>query len=432
MPRQFEILVLSAFEGGFQPCTAMTAASALIEAGFEVSVADTYLDPLPEERLLEADLVAISLPLFDSLRSGADLAKRVRQLNPRAHIAFFGTYATINTHRLLECYGDSCIMGEWEDPLTALATQLSSNGSAPALEALPGIVQAGTPPGASKPFPQVRNHRFRVPDRRLVPPPQRYPQAHVWKLCGGRPVVGNTEVTRGCHHRCLYCSVVPVYDGRTLLVPEEVVISDVENLVAQGIGHLTFLDAEFLTARLHGVKVLRALHERFPDLTYDFTTRVDHIVENQESIREMARLGVRFITSALEFPSQKVLDALKKGLLVEQIEAGIAVLRTSGIALNPTFILFNPWVTLEDILAFDGFVDKNGLADVIDPVQYETRLHIYKGSPLLQLDSIRSLALTEHEFHFEWKHPDPRVEELYLEVLTPAEAGEFKRCCLKC
>jgi hopanoid C-3 methylase len=203
-------------------------------------------------------------------------------------------------------------------------------------------------------------------------------------------------------------------------------------LIAQGMTHLTFTDADFFNAKRHGLDIIRRLHEEFPALTYDFTTRVDHILENPETLREMARMGVRFITSALEFPKQRVLDEVFKEVSVEMIEQSIALMRSCGIVLNPTFIMFNPWIGLDDLVLFNEFVERNGLDEVIDPIQYETRLHLYKGSPLLDNPSIKAMKLEEREFHFDWKHPDPRVDELYLQSLTPSEEGVFKRCCLKC
>lgn len=115
------------------------------------------------------------------------------------------------------------------------------------------------------------------------------------------------------------------------------------------------------------------------------------------------------------------------------IEDAISLVRRSGIKLNPTFIMFNPWAGLEDIVVFHDFVARNELENLIDPVQYETRLHLYKGSPLLRSPSVKALALTERDFDFEWEHPDPRVDELFVASRTPpSEGGGFKRCCLKC
>src|SRR3546814_13595810 len=75
--------------------------------------------------------------------------------------------------------------------------------------------------------------------------------------------------------------------------------------------HLTFTDADFFNAKKHGLKIIRTLHSQFPDLTYDFTTRVDHILENKDAIKEMGQLGLAFITTALEFPKQEVLDQVR-------------------------------------------------------------------------------------------------------------------------
>jgi radical SAM superfamily enzyme YgiQ (UPF0313 family) len=203
-------------------------------------------------------------------------------------------------------------------------------------------------------------------------------------------------------------------------------------MVEGGITHLTFIDADFFNSKYHGINIIRKLNSEFPDLTYDFTTRVDHVNENKEIISEMAGLGVKFITTALEFPSKKVVDELDKEITIKDIEEAIEFLKRIKIKINATFIMFNPWVTVEDLINFKAFVKKNNMDDIIDPIQYETRLHIYKGSPLLQLESIQKLDLKENEFNYEWKHPDPRMDEIYKKMVTPVEAGVFKRCCLKC
>jgi radical SAM superfamily enzyme YgiQ (UPF0313 family) len=373
-------------------------------------------------------LVAIAIPLFDSLAPGIEIAERTRQVNPSAHVTFFGQYATINYARLVARYSDSCIVGEWEEPLVALAARVGGDAD----RAVPGLVEANRSVACSPARPYMPRDKFRVPTRDLLPPLHKYPQAGVTKLCGSDRVVGATEITRGCHHRCLYCSVFAAYDGKVLVVPEELVEADVGNLVAQGANHITFIDAEFFNTKYHGLKILRKLHAAFPGLTYDFTTRIDHLLENKESLREMRSFGVRFITSALEFPSDTVLEAIHKEFRAADIEEAIAFMDDVGIRLNPSFIVFNPWIRLEDLVRFPDFVRRNGLDDIIDPIQYETRLHLYRGSPLLQTPSIRALELTEQEFQFEWKHPDRRVDELYREMMTPPEPGVFKRCCLKC
>jgi len=423
-----DALIISTFEGGYQPATAVSAATALRIAGVDADLLDVYVDGLQPEAFNSADVVGISVPLFDSLQAGIQVAHQVRQQNDGAKIVFFGQYATINAGRLSGTHGDFTVVGEWERPLVNLLRRLHGDDSAESA----GIVDAETARAGMLPHPYMARDHFRVPDRRLAPGLTKYPQPQVDRLAGGKQIVGGVEGTRGCHHKCTYCSVFAAYDGKVLLVQEDLVVEDVRNMVAGGMTHLTFTDADFFNAKRHGLNLIRRLHAEFPNLTYDFTTRVDHILESKEALQEMAGLGVRFITSALEFPKQRVLDEVYKEMTVPMIEDAIAFLRSVGIKINPTFIMFNPWVTLEDIALFHEFVDRNDLDDVIDPIQYETRLHLYKGSPLLKNPSIQALSLKEQEFHFDWAHPDPRVDELFLESVTPVEEGVFKRCCLKC
>lgn len=422
------ILLISNFEGGFQPNTIATAATSLIKAGFNVSVLDIYVEGISEERFLDKDLVAISIPLFDAIHAGVEIAKRIAAINPNAHITFFGQHATINANRLAGKYSDSCICGEWEQPLTLLAKNLSRETQ----QDIPGVLSAEQAiKGETIPPYMGRNH-LDVPSRHLLPPLYKYPQKQINHILQSEEIVGSTEITRGCHHKCLYCSVYAAFNGKIILIPDEIVLQDVRNLVEDGMTHLSFIDADFFNTKYQGIKILRKLHQIFPHLTYDFTTRVDHILENKETLLEMKNLGVKFITSALEFPSENVLDAVAKNTSVAAIEEAVHFLQEIDIKLNPTFIMFNPWTSFEDLTIFRLFIENNQLGQLIDPIQYETRLYLYKGSPLLHKESIKALDLTEYEFHYDWKHPDPRMDELYFEILTPVEEGIFKRCCLKC
>lgn len=124
-------LVVSTFEGGYQPNTALSAATALRNAGFEnTRFLDTYVDGIPADAFEDADVVEISMPLFDSLQAGLQLTAQVRQSNPTAKIVYFGQYATLNAGRLAGRYGDFAIVGEWEHPIVEVPSifRLPSGG----------------------------------------------------------------------------------------------------------------------------------------------------------------------------------------------------------------------------------------------------------------------------------------------------------------
>ena len=192
----------------------------------------------------DANLVAISVPLFDSIQPAIALSKEIRKINPRTHVTFFGQHATIHAQKLASTYGDSCIRGDWEYPLINLARYLMGNNSE-----LVGVLLADdAKKGKSTPVYIGRND-LRVPARSILPPLDKYPQPHVERIMGSKQVVGATEIARGCHHKCLYCSVFAAYNGKVVLIPEDIVLEDAKNLVEQGMTHLSFIDADFFNAK---------------------------------------------------------------------------------------------------------------------------------------------------------------------------------------
>ncbi len=270
------------------------------------------------------------------------------------------------------------------------------------------------------------------PRRDAAPALSKYPQLWLTKLLEEERLVGGLELTRGCHHKCTYCSVFSAYEGKVVLGDVRQVLNDVDILIDMGMEHLTFIDAEFFNAKRRSFETLTLIHKRHPSLTYDFTTRVDHILEVRDELRGLYNQGVRVITSALEFPKNEVLKQVRKEVNVSDLKTAVRLVQNSGIVLNPTFIMFNPWVGLEDISNFNEFLVETNMENSVDPIQYETRLHLYKGSPLLENQTIRALKMEEHEFYYDWTHPDERVDELFLASVTPVKEGTFKRCCLKC
>ncbi|WP_319773457.1 arsinothricin biosynthesis radical SAM protein ArsL [Breoghania sp.] len=419
-------VLVSIFEGGYQPLNALTGLAALREAGHDTDFIDAYVEGVDIERLKQYDTIILPVPLFDSLNSAIQVCNDLDKAGCNAERVMFGQYATINAPYLSARYANHVVSGEWEVPLVSLM-----NRKRGAQDPLINIYSRGGEPEARVGMQKLRGTMAR-PMREAAPHLSKYPQPHLTRLLGEEKVVGGLELTRGCHHKCTYCSVYSAYDGKVLLGDVDQVIADVDALVGQGMEHLTFIDAEFFNATRRSFDALARIHARHPSLTYDFTTRVDHILENRDHLRGLYEHGVRVITSALEFPKDEVLQQVRKEVDLQDLKTAVGLVQGSGIVLNPTFIMFNPWVGLEDFARFNDFLVETHMEDAVDPVQYETRLHLYKGSPLLQNETIKALRLDEKEFHYDWFHSDPRVDELFRASVTPVEEGQFKRCCLKC
>jgi radical SAM superfamily enzyme YgiQ (UPF0313 family) len=403
-----EILLVACYELGHQPLAVAWPAAFLERAGFAPAALDVAIEPLDPARVRRARLVAISVPMHTALRLGVGVARRVRELHPEAHVAFYGLYAFLNADELLRGDADSVIGGEVETTLVALARALEERDRG----AIPGVVRADQP-GA----PVLARLDFPVPARAALPPLAKYAQL---ERDGRREIAGYVEASRGCRHRCTHCPIPPVYGGRFFAVPREVVLADVRQLVAGGATHVTFGDPDFLNGPTHALRVAREVHAAFPGLTFDFTAKVEHLVRDAPLLAEFAALGCVFVVSAVESLSDEVLRHLDKGHTRRDVETALAATRAAGIALRPTWVPFTPWTTLADFGEMLAFIDDEGLVDHVDPVQYAIRLLVPPGSLLLRGDAMRPHLgeLVAGAFHYRWTHPDPRVDGLWERVTT--------------
>jgi radical SAM superfamily enzyme YgiQ (UPF0313 family) len=375
--------------------------------------------------LCQGDLVIFSVPLFESIARAVALFDEVRKLDSEVPVVFFGTYATLNASTLLARGASGVILGDWEDVLVEVAARVAKQQP---LDAIGGLATPSSP--AQTVF--HRSHHLK-PDRSDLPALSSYSYPETIKRLGDGVIVGNVESARGCRFACSYCSVFASIRQKVTVFQEEIVLQDIEQLVEKGAKHICFTDAEFLNAPSNALRVAATLHERFPFLTFDFTTRADLIVEDPSRIQRLVELGGKFVTTAFEFPNQTVLNAINKQFTVDTLECAIRVCRAAGIGINPTFLLFNPWVSFEDLNTFSEFLSRNDLEDQVEPVQLATRLWLYKGSPLLADPRVKASITKEHLFNFEWRHADPDVERLFEAIEKETNgSGVVKRCCLKC
>jgi hypothetical protein len=205
-----------------------------------------------------------------------------------------------------------------------------------------------------------------------------------------------------------------VYDGRIRIVQAETVLEDVERLVGMGARHVTFGDPDFLNGWRHSLEIVRAVHERFPELTFDCTTKVEHVLERAGVWKEMAASGCLFIVCALESVNDETLVRLDKGHTTAEAVLAIKLLREHGIEIRPSFMPFTPWTTPRDVLEIIDFVAAHDLVANVDPVQLTIRLLVPEGSLLLKRQDLREhLGPYEPErLSYPWRSVDPAADEL--------------------
>ncbi|MBA2470490.1 MAG: radical SAM protein, partial [Chloroflexia bacterium] len=225
---------------------------------------------------------------------------------------------------------------------------------------------------------------------------------------------------RGCKNLCRHCPIVPVYGGRFFIVQPEVVLADIEQQVAAGAQHITFGDPDFFNGPKHAMRVVEELHRRFPNLTYDVTIKVEHLLRHQAHLPRLRETGCLFVTSAVEAVDNDILEIFDKRHTRADFIRVVALLRDVGIHFNPTFVTFNPWISATGYLDLLRLVADLDLVGNVSPIQYAIRLLIPAGSRLLELEAVRDLVgeFDPAAMIYPWRHSDPRVDRLHAEVMA--------------
>lgn len=406
-----DILLISCYELGHQPFYLASLYAMLQQAGYAPVAVDTAVETLTDEAMSRARLVAISVPMHTALRLGQRIALRVRSINSSAHICFYGLYAFLNADYLLQDSIDSAIGGEYEIPFLNLVAALEKGET----KTIPGVTTRQSNSG-----PWLKRTPFTIPIRQPLPSPERY--AHL-ETNGSTALAGYTETTRGCKHTCLHCPITPVYSGRFFAIPAEIVLADIRAQLEQGVRHITFGDPDFLNGPTHALRVTHALHDEFPDITFDATIKIEHLLKHQHLLPELKNLGCGFIVSAVESLNDNVLRNLDKGHTATDVAEAFDMMERVGISLRPSLMPFSPWETLESYITLLNFFEDRRLIEQVDPVHFSIRLLIPPGSALLDTSDSK-LWLRELDaaaFTYKWQHPEPRMDALHQRVASLVE-----------
>ena len=391
------VVLLSTYDLGRQPFGLASPAAWLRRAGSRVESIDLSRDKLPVDIVAAADLIAFYLPMHTATRLAMPVIARVRAINPTAMMCAYGLYAPLN-EELLRQHGVGIVLGpEAEEDLVRLA----GGSTDPPLQKLPRL-------------------EFIQPDRSGMPSLDRY--ASLQMPDGSSKIVGATDATRGCKHRCRHCPIVPVYDGQFRAVPVDVVMADIRAQVQQGATHISFGDPDFFNGPTHARRIVEALHREFPDVTYDAIIKVEHLLAHRQLLPLLTATGCLFITSAVESVDDAVLAKLEKGHTRADFTLAAQLCRDAGVTLAPTFVAFTPWTTIDGYTDLLRVVADLDLVANVAPVQWGIRLLVTWESRLLELPDIQQAIgpFDGTTLTYPWAHHDPRVDLLQQQVMALA------------
>jgi anaerobic magnesium-protoporphyrin IX monomethyl ester cyclase len=155
-----------------------------------------------------------------------------------------------------------------------------------------------------------------------------------------RPLV-TVATTRGCPHRCAFCSSPELLGRKVRSVPVPQVLDYLEGLVRdRGVREISFVDDVFTILRRRTLELCRGMARRKLDLTWFCNARADQVTE--EIAAAMAEAGCHQVYLGFESGNQGILDRIQKGATVADLERGAELLARHGISRSVGFVVGLP------------------------------------------------------------------------------------------
>ncbi|KIC93760.1 B12-binding domain-containing radical SAM protein [Flavihumibacter solisilvae] len=158
----------------------------------------------------------------------------------------------------------------------------------------------------------------------------------------------NMNTTRGCPYKCNWCAK-PIYGNRYNSRSPQHVVWEMKMLREMyGVEHIWFCDDIFGLKPGWVKEFSILLREEQLRIPFKIQARADLMID-EEMVRALASAGCDNVWIGAESGSQKVLDAMDKGITIDQIRTATPLMKKYGI--KPSFFIqFGyPGETKEDI-----------------------------------------------------------------------------------
>lgn len=164
-----------------------------------------------------------------------------------------------------------------------------------------------------------------------------------------------------------------------------------------GLKEINIDDGTFTTNKKRVIEFCNRLREEKLDIIWTCNGRVDTL--DDEMLAEMKKAGCHMIRVGVESGSQEVLDKIKKGLTLAQIEKGIKMIKKHKIQALGGFMFGFPYDTRETVEQTIAFAKKLSP----DQVQFSINMS-YPGTSLYEYAKENNLLLAKSFKEFDMTH----------------------------
>ena len=301
----------------FPPVSQVLIATVLNRSGHKADLLDGTAFPMEMGELQQtaSDYEAVVvLTSTMTINEDAGVLSAFKERNPGLKTIVYGAHPTFMPKVTLARNGiDYVIQGEPEYIIRDLVGSLDCPQES--WRKVPGIgYRENGGIRLNEPYPFVEDlDSLPVPDRGLLPSGIDY----------FNPVVKRLPYTtvftmRGCPGKCTFCSSPAFYGSRIRMRSSQRVMEELRKISEQGYREVFFRDEIFTVSRERTKAICEGIIAEGMDLTWICSARIGSV--DRELLSLMKKAGCHMVRFGVESGSQEVLDKIRKGITLKQIE----------------------------------------------------------------------------------------------------------------
>jgi len=182
---------------------------------------------------------------------------------------------------------------------------------------------------------------------------------HFTMMAGSKARYGVVEASRGCPHRCTFCSQWKHWQGTWRHKSVKRVADEMEFLYNNYGSRLLWLTDDNFGVGQHMDALCDELIKRdfSRDITCFMQARCDDVAANPQLVAKMSKAGINWLLLGVESHSKNTLNNFRKDSKPEYAEAAVKLLRQNSIFSQATCIIGERGDTAESIASLRQFVN---------------------------------------------------------------------------
>jgi anaerobic magnesium-protoporphyrin IX monomethyl ester cyclase len=281
-----------------------------------------------------------------------------KKLNPEALTVTGGQHFTAMAQESLEAYPeiDMIVRGEGEQTLVELVKAFSEKSS---ISKIKGISFRHKKEIRHNPqHPLISNlDELPFPGYHFVEEVMH--KYHFTMMAGSKARYTMVEASRGCPHRCIFCSQWKHWQGTWRHKSIKRIVDELEFCYRNYDSRLLWLtDDNFgLGERMNNL-CDELIQRGFSDeITCFMQARCDDVVRSQSLLPKMSKAGINWLLLGVESQSAATLESFKKGTKPEDAEKAVRLFKENGIFSQATCIIGERKDSVQSIASLREFVN---------------------------------------------------------------------------